>query len=308
MRKAFISTLCELARKDPQVMLVTGDLGYNFFEPFISEFPKQFLNIGIMEQTMASVCAGLAFEGRTVFMYSIGNFPTLRCLEQLRNDVCYHRLNVKVCSNGAGMAYGYLGMTHHATEDIAAMRALPEMRVVVPADPVEVVAGVNYVYANQGPAFLRMARGKEPDLHGPGLSFTGEDVLPLVRGGGPVILACGEIAHVAVAAATLLKEHGIDSSVYSCPIVSPFPVASVQSVLQGAPAVFTLEEHNLAGGFGSAVLESLNDAATDPVPRIHRIGLDHTYTRIVGKQDYLRDYYGLSAAKVSAEVIRVLEK
>src|SRR5712691_8203679 len=165
MRPAFFRALPELAAADERVNLVVGDLGFGVVEPFVERFPARFFNAGVAEQNMTGIAAGLALSGKTVFTYSIANFPTLRCLEQIRNDVCYHRADVKVVSVGCGLAYGNLGVTHHASEDVAIMRALPNMTVVAPGDPIEARLGTRAVVALDGPAYLRLGRAGEPVVH-----------------------------------------------------------------------------------------------------------------------------------------------
>src|SRR2546426_9403728 len=156
VRSAFIKTLFELAGKDPRVCLVVGDLGYSVIERFAETYPKQFVNAGVAEQDMIGIAAGMALTGKIVFTYSIANFATLRCLEQIRNDVCYHNANVKVVAVGGGLAYGALGSTHHATEDLAIMRALPRMVVVAPGDPVETELLTRAVAVEAGPCYMRL--------------------------------------------------------------------------------------------------------------------------------------------------------
>src|SRR5713226_3860325 len=156
MRNAFILALTDLAAQDPRITLVVGDLGFGVVVDFSKRFPKQFINAGVAEQNMTSLAAGLALSGKIVFTYSIGNFPTLRCLEQIRNDVCYHNANVKIVSVGGGFSYGSLGMSHHATEDLAIMRALPGMVVVAPGDPMEAACATRAVAAYDGPCYLRL--------------------------------------------------------------------------------------------------------------------------------------------------------
>src|SRR5712691_3932084 len=155
MRNAFFRALYALAERDERIHLVVGDLGFGVVEPFAERFPERFLNVGVAEQNMTGVEAGLALCGAVVFTYSIGNFPTLRCLEQIRNDICYHEANVKVVSVGGGFSYGSLGMSHHATEDLAIMRALPGMVVVAPGDPIEAACATRAVAAYDGPCYLR---------------------------------------------------------------------------------------------------------------------------------------------------------
>src|SRR5215475_4023791 len=156
MRTAFFNTLCELAEQQEKITLVVGDLGFGVIEPFAKRFPAQYLNAGVAEQNMTGIAAGLALSGKIVFTYSIANFPTVRCLEQIRNDICYHRANVKVVAVGGGFVYGSLGMTHHATEDLAIFRALPEMVVVAPGDPLEAELATRAIASYSGPCYLRL--------------------------------------------------------------------------------------------------------------------------------------------------------
>src|SRR2546427_13117639 len=165
MRAAFFRTVLALAERDERVMLVVGDLGFGVVEPFASRFPARFLNVGVAEQNMTGIAAGLALSGKIVFTYSIANFATLRCLEQIRNDVCYHNANVKVVAVGGGLAYGALGSTHHATEDLAILRALPGLVVIAPGDPVEAELATHAVVEYQGPCYLRLGKAGEPIVH-----------------------------------------------------------------------------------------------------------------------------------------------
>ena len=156
MRDTFIEQLTKIARNDPNVLLLTGDLGFGVFENFRKEYPKQFLNVGVAEQNMSMIAAGLALKGKRVFTYSIGNFPTLRCLEQIRNDICYHDLNVTIVSIGGGFSYGALGMSHHATEDLSIMRALPNITCVAPSSLEETKDATFQLYKKKGPSYLRL--------------------------------------------------------------------------------------------------------------------------------------------------------
>src|SRR5436189_1736405 len=156
MRLSFIQSLCEAAERDGRVHLLTADLGYSVVEPFARAFPRRFTNVGVAEQNLIGVAAGLALCGKVAFVYSIANFPTLRCLEQIRNDVCYHDASVKIVAVGGGFAYGALGMSHHATEDLAVMRAIPRMTVVAPGDPVEAELATRAIAASPGPCYLRL--------------------------------------------------------------------------------------------------------------------------------------------------------
>ena len=165
MRTAFLTTLFELAKHDERIMFVTGDLGYTVVEPFMNELPKQFLNAGVAEQNMTGMAVGLALSGKIVFTYSIANFPTLRCLEHIRNDVCYHHADVKIVAIGGGFAYGAMGASHHATEELGIMRMLPGITVMAPGDPVEAAHATRAVVEQSGPCYLRLGKAGEPIVH-----------------------------------------------------------------------------------------------------------------------------------------------
>ena len=165
MRNTFVDTLCKLVTNNKNIYLMTGDLGFGVLNKFIENNPENFINAGIAEQNMAAVAAGMALEGKTVFTYSIANFPTLRCLEQIRNCIAYHNANVKIVSIGAGFAYGAAGMTHHATEDLSIMRAIPNMKVFSPADPNEAAAVTIAAYNIDKPCYIRLGKGREQLIH-----------------------------------------------------------------------------------------------------------------------------------------------
>src|SRR5947199_5578558 len=204
MRNAFFGTMLALAEHDERVMLVVGDLGFGVVEPFASRFPARFVNVGVAEQNMTGVAAGLALSGKIVFTYSIANFPTLRCLEQVRNDVCYHNLNVNIVAVGGGVVYGPLGYTHHAVEDLAIMRTLPNITVVAPGDPVEVRLATRALAARPGPSYLRLGRATDTVVHREEPGFEIGRPLVLREGGDVVLVAIGGVlANVAEAAERL---------------------------------------------------------------------------------------------------------
>ena len=165
MRNAFIEELVTLATQHPHIALIVGDLGYSVVEPFADRFPERFINAGVAEQNMTGLAAGMASEGYHVFTYSIANFPTFRCAEQIRNDVDYHRLPVTVVSVGGGLAYGALGYSHHAVQDYALMRSFPNMLIAAPGDPMEVRACMRYLVAHPQPSYLRLGKAGEPNFH-----------------------------------------------------------------------------------------------------------------------------------------------
>lgn len=290
MRDAFTRALMRQAAQDSRLMLVTGDLGFGVLRPFWETYPKQFVNAGIAEQSMTGLAAGLAKTGRTVLTYSIGNFPTLRCLEQIRNDCAYHGLNVKVVCVGGGFVYGSLGMSHHATEDMAIMRALPGVTVFTPGDPAEVEAIVPVMLRTPGTCYLRLGRGGEPMLHeAPVENWELPKALTLRQGNDVAILSAGGILTQTVSAGKLLEAQGVSAEVVSFPCLKPLDAEKIQKLTRRFRHIVTVEEHSVVGGFGSAVCEVAAESG-NPC-RIHRIGMADVYSTIVGTQQYLRGEY-----------------
>jgi transketolase len=256
VRDTFVNTLITIAEERPDVWLICGDLGFSVLERFAQRFPKRFINAGVAEQNMAGMAAGLAMAGKTVFIYSIGNFPTLRCLEQIRNDVCAHGASVKVVAVGAGYAYGPQGYTHHALEDVAVMGALPHMEVFVPCDPAETAAATREIAASGRPAYLRLSRTGEPVLH----ATPPADIRrPLrLRGDGDIaVLASGPIVKDCLEAADLLDAQGCAVQVVTVPCVKPLDIDFVRTVAASARLVVTVEEHVLWGGLHAQVAACL---------------------------------------------------
>lgn len=298
MRTNFINQLIEEARHNDRIFLVVGDLGYHVIEPFAQEFPDRFMNVGISEQNMAGVAAGLAMSGYNVYFYSIGNFPTLRCLEQIRNDIAYHKANVKVVSVGAGYAYGSLGATHQATEDIGALRAIPNMVVATPGDPLEAREITHLSSMYEGPMYIRLGKAGEKQVHQEdSLSLKIGDICPILFNDSnkKAILACGNILDAAKAE---ILEKNLPLNLYSVPFVKPInkeQLLRIAAIHQNG--LITIEEHQRSCGMGSAIIEIINDMYTEgeiqKYPMIHRIAIPDEFADVVGTQKYLREYEGL---------------
>src|SRR5438105_15165512 len=222
MRTSFIETLCQVAKQDARVWLVTGDLGYSVLERFSSQFPERYLNAGVAEQNMIGVAAGLAMSGKIVFVYSIANFPTLRCLEQVRNDVCYHRLSVKIVAVGCGLAYGGHGYTHHGVEDIGVMSLLPHVTVMAPGDPVETRWATRTLVERAGPAYLRLGKAGEPTVHQGEPAFALGKAVQMMDGKDATLISTGGMLETATRIATILAARGITIRVLSMPTLRPF--------------------------------------------------------------------------------------
>lgn len=306
MRNTFVKTLIELAQKDKNIELVTGDLGFGVLKPFWETVPDQFTDAGIAEQNMTTVAAGMALEGKTVFTYSIGNFPTLRCLEQIRNDCAYHKANVKIVCVGGGLVYGSLGMSHHATEDLAVLRALPDVVIMAPGDKKEAEAAARAIAAYPGTCYLRLGRGGERQIHESLPDFQiGKAILiqdnRKETGHNIAVFSTGAILDVVCDACRALEEKGIGVVQYSFPTVKPIDKETILRCAESAEAVFTVEEHNITGGFGSAVAEVMAERGAG-IP-LHRIGMNDEYCTEVGSQEFLREEYGLSSEKITEYIL-----
>lgn len=305
MRDRFVSTLMGLAEKDPNLHLITGDLGFGVLKPFWERFPDQFTNAGIAEQNMTSFAAGMALEGKTVFTYSIGNFPTLRALEQIRNDCAYHEANVKIVCVGGGFVYGSLGMSHHATEDLAIMRALPNVTVMAPSDPLQAQLATEAVYERPGTCYLRLGRGGEPEIGVSAEPFQIGRAITVADGTDAALLFTGAIGDEVLVARRYLADQGVDVAIVSFPTIKPIDTETIARFARRYLALFTVEEHSILGGLGGAVAEVLAELP-NPRARLARIGLEDRYASIVGSQSYLRDVYGLSGQAIASRVGEVL--
>lgn len=305
MRNSFISTLLEMAKKDRNVEVVTGDLGFGVLKPFWETVPDQFVNAGIAEQNMTAMAAGMALEGKTVFTYSIGNFPTLRCLEQIRNDCAYHGANVKVVCVGGGFVYGSLGMSHHATEDLAVMRALPDVTVFAPADRVEAAAVAKAAAEHEGTCYIRLGRGGERVAREDIGEFRIGKAIPVQKGNRAAIFSTGDIYGEVAEAAELLQRSGITPTVYTFPTVKPLDAETVRACAAEHELIVTCEEHNIIGGLGTAVAEVLTEILSKA--RLVRLGIEGSYCTIVGDQQHLRRQYGLCGDQIARRILKELE-
>ena len=304
MRDTVVKTLIELGKQDKNIELITGDLGFGVLKSFWETLPDQFVNAGIAEQNMTGVAAGMALEGKKVFTYSIGNFPTLRCLEQIRNDCAYHNANVNIICVGGGYVYGSLGMSHHATEDIAILRALPDVTVICPGDPVEAALAVKKIANTQGTCYLRLGRGGEKNVNTVikefeiGKAYKLRDAKDLPK--KAAIFSTGAILEETSKACDMLEEQGIAVEQYSFPSVKPIDSNVIKDCAERFDNIFTVEEHNIVGGFGSAVAEVL--AESDGRAKLHRIGINDFYCIEVGSQAYLREQVGINAGGLVRKV------
>lgn len=306
MRDSFIAELIAIAKENNNTELITGDLGFGVLKPFWEALPNQFLNAGIAEQSMTSAAAGMALEGKTVFTYSIGNFPTLRCLEQIRNDCAYHEANVKIVCVGGGFTYGSLGMSHHATEDIAVMRALPGVTVLCPGDAVEARAAARIAANTKGTFYIRLGRGGEKPIHNGDVRIELGKAVKVKNGSRVAVFSTGAIYEEVSVAVELLNKEGIFPSVYTFPTVKPIDEETIKACAKDFELIVTVEEHNLSGGFGSAVAEVLCEC--EKSARLLRIGVNDTYSKEVGSQDHLRKFYGIDGESIKECILKEVDK
>lgn len=303
MRGAFVDALLGMAQSDPSVFLMTGDLGFGVLNEYRQQCPDQFLNVGVAEQNLAGIAAGVALTGHRVYIYSIGNFPTLRCLEQIRNDICYHEADVTVVTVGGGMAYGALGASHFALEDLAIMRALPNMAVVAPADPHEVRELLPQLAERGGPTYLRLGRAGEPDVHEPGTPIVlGRPVVVRQGDGRICVVTTGGMLSVAREAVDRLeRELGLTCTLASVHSLSPVDGDVLGDLLAEHRVVVSFEEHSVIGGLGSLVAEHLAERAGGT--RLVRMGLPRGFPSGIGSQEYLRTVNGVDANALARSIV-----
>jgi transketolase len=295
MRKAVIHALAEMATTDDRIVLLTGDLGFMVIEEFADRHPARFINVGVAEANMAGLAAGLALEGMRPYCYSIATFATLRPFEQLRNGAHLHDLAVRVIGVGGGFGYGTAGITHHAVEDIAVMRALPRMRIVAPADDRDAAGAIRALHDAAGPTYYRLAKDARVLEALPDGFET--DRLTTVGVSQVTLLAIGTIADEALRARQLLEERGLEIRVAVATSIAPFPVASLLDIIDSSSILVTLEDHVLAGGLGSLVAEVMADHGRS-VPLV-RLGVTETGHATLGSERFLRSRAGLDAASVA---------
>jgi transketolase len=302
VRDSFIRKLTELALVDDKIFLLVGDLGYGVVEDFASRFPNRFLNTGISEQNMMGVAAGLAKSGYKVYVYSIANFPTMRCLEQIRNDVAFHDLDVTVVAIGAGFGYGTLGYSHFAVEDLAVLRALPNIKIFSPSDPYELEVTLGKIRSIPGAKYLRLGKNGEVSLGSSSLTSPLE-ARELRSGSELIVLSTGGISHEVIKAIDSLEDvNRFKVAHFTVPSLQYETLESLD--IQSFNRILTVEEHCLDAGFGSFILEYLE--IQQVLKPVKRIGIPRNFNFQVGDQEYLRKLAGLDSESISLEILKFL--
>jgi transketolase len=304
-RDAFASALIDLARDDERVVAVVNDsVGSTRLGAFQREFPDRLVNVGIAEQNLVGVGAGLANGGLIPFVCAASCFLTARALEQIKADVAYSQANVKLVGVSSGMAYGELGPTHHSIEDMAWLRAIADLRVVVPADPDETDQAVRAAYEHDGPVFVRTSRTPVPAVHPAGYQFRFGTASRLREGDDATIVANGTLVAPALVAAQTLADEGIEVRVLNMASVSPPDRAAVVAAARETGAIVTVEEHSTRGGLGGLVAEIV--VSENPVP-MRLLGIPGVFAP-TGSFEFLVEHFGFGPAGIAAAVREVIAR
>ena len=306
MRDKFIKRVLNIAKNDPSIMLLTGDLGFGVLDEFAKELPNQFVNVGVAEQNMIGIAAGLALEGHKVITYSIGNFGMIRCLEQIRNDLAYHDANVTVVTVGCGFSYGSLGMSHHATEDVSILRTFP-IQIYSPGDLWEAESLADVVLSKPGTKYLRLDKAFASNTHHDGEIFLPGKARIIREGDDITLISTSGILQEVINAADLLANDGINARIVHFNTLKPIDREAVVTAAEYTGGIVTIEEHVLEGGLGSIVAEILLDRGV--MPRCFgRLGVTGGFTSTVGSQSYLRKKYGIDSEGIIHSVKQLIRQ
>lgn len=292
MRTAFLKALTDLMRKHKNIVTLTADMGFSVFEEMQKEFPGRFMNTGITEQSSMGIAAGLALSGYTVYFYAQAQFASMRCFEQVRLDVAFHNLNVKIIGVASGFSTNQLGVSHYAIEDVALMRLLPNMTVFTPGDPYEANALTRLSYETAGPVYIRINKNGGPLVHDLNSSIVAGKGIRIKEGKSCTLFVSGSLLSVAIAVADLLLKNEIDAAVISLHTVKPLDKPLIIKEAKRTKNIFAIEDHFITGGLGSAIAEALAEASC-PV-NFFRFGVPDKFTKVVGSQEYLLAENGLS--------------
>jgi transketolase len=305
MRNMMKSVLFEMAKADPNLVVVIDDTGFQLFEEFEEKFPGQFYNAGIAEQQFIGMAAGLALEGMHVVLYNICNFY-IRSMEQIRMDIALQNLGVVMIGVGGGLHYGAQGPTHNASEDINLFRAFPNMRVLCPADPVEMRGLFTLAVQEQKPTYIRLCKNNDPILHEDSIDIKIGQSIIMREGKDAVILATGGMVREALDVAHLLEEKGIKARVVSMPTVKPADTRMITECA-GFPALFTMEENNIIGGFGGTVAETI--AVSGIYPKVFKMfGFPDCFSLVAGTREYLNTLFGLDPQTLANIIFDILRQ
>lgn len=306
MRTAFLQTLTELMRKDKNLIAITADMGFSVFEELQKEFPKRFINTGVTEQASIGIATGFALSGHKVFFYAQAPFATMRCFEQIRLDVSYNNMDIKIVGVSAGFASNQLGVSHYAVEDVGLMRMLPEMTIFTPGDPSEAKWATKSAYSLSTPCYIRLTKAGSPIVHTHSFNPKIGVMVQVMEGGMATLFVSGSLLPMGKDIVELLHERNIEVALYSVPVVKPIDNNTIIETAKKTKAIFTLEEHSVIGGLGSAVAEII--AKEKLQVSYEAFGIPDKFTDIVGSPEYLLEYVGLSKEEIVKKIQLSLKK
>jgi transketolase len=304
MRTTFINTLIELAEEDDRIFLIIADLGFSVVEEFERKFPKRFINVGIAEGNAVSIAAGLALSGKIPYVYSIASFITMRAFEQIRVDCAYMNLPVKLIGVGGGVAYGPAGATHHAIEDLAIMRSLPNMLVFAPGDPWETENIVKSIKDIDSPAYVRLSKNNEPILSKMNSVFNVGKANLLYRGDDLTLITTGNTFELGSNIGNSLRKKGIAAELVNMHTVKPIDKEYILDRIKNNKPIFTIEEHNIIAGLGSAVAEIISESKHNPI--FKRFGIPDEYSHFVGSQNFIRKKWLLTEDSILNKIMDIV--
>jgi len=303
MRKAFIKALCEAAKKDKRIVLLTGDLGFNVLEEFQNRFPERFFNIGVAEANLVTVAAGLSTVGFHPFIYSIATFITMRPFEQIRNDVSLQNLNVKIVGIGGGLSYTKAGPTHHSMEDIALMRTLGNISIIAPFDQEETYLSTSAITKHEGPAYLRIGRNPEITIQNKKRSFILGKGIQAIQGDAFALCITGATISIALETIKLLKKKNIQPSLYIFSTIKPIDVSLLKKIAKEYKVIYTLEDHRIDGGFGSEVRDVIDNQLLSRKIPVIKMGLKNTFSQISADYDELLEHHELTPQQIVKQIL-----
>lgn len=306
MRSAFFKTLEERAGRDEDIFILTADLGFKLFDDIKNRCPGRFYDVGIAEANMIGIAAGLSLCGKDVYCYSIIPFLVMRAYEQIRIDAAYHNSNIKLIGVGGGFTYGLEGFTHFGLEDLSLMRSLPNMTIVVPADPFEARCLAKACPEHKGPMYIRLGRSGDPAVHSSSPDFRIGKAIVMNEGKGVAIFAVGNMVHTGQKAVELLKRKGIDATLINMHTLKPLDTGVIKEAAMDHEVIFSLEEHNVNGGLGTAMAEVISEMRYNGFFR--RIGIEEAPGSPVGDAGHLRERHGLTAEDICNTVLKTLEE
>jgi transketolase len=302
MRNAFAKVVCAIAERDPSVVLLSGDIGNRLFDDFKTRCPGRFFNCGVAEANMMSMAAGMASCGLRPVVYTITPFLTYRCMEQIRDDVCYHNQRVVIVGTGSGLSYASLGTTHHSCEEMGMLRLLPGLSVLAPADAFEVEMTLSAALQHDGPAYIRIGKKGEPTIHSAAVPWKIGDAISLRDGTDVALLSTGTLLQESLDTADILRTRGLSLTVLSMPTVKPLNTSMLASVFSRHRLVATVEEHSILGGLGGSVAEWLCDQPRS-IAGLIRIGTPDAFLHRNGEQEHAREILGLTPVAMADRIV-----